>query len=135
MKLTNLLRKILLVILAYEGLGGLLGGTLLILGPDGHYMNIPPSVLHGEFADFIIPGIILTGMGLLTTIAFIAVLTKHRFDWVLASMSMYGFIIWFAVEIAVVREIVWLHYMWGLPVVVGGLIVLPKISFENKNID
>jgi hypothetical protein len=128
----KLQRIILLIILAYEAFGGILGGIFLLLAPDGHLMKIPTTVLHGVFTNFFIPGLILTGMGILTLVAFAAVLLRNRFDWLISSLAMYGFIIWFAVEIAIVREVVWLHYMWGLPVIVGGLIVLPKTPWNKK---
>jgi hypothetical protein len=127
MKITKLQRMILLIILACEGVGGILGGVFLAIAPDGSIMKIPIEALHGVFPDFFIPGLILTGIGILTSAAFFAVLRKSRLDWMLASVAMYGFIIWFAVEIAIVREIHPLHIMWGVPVLVGGLIVLPKI--------
>lgn len=67
---------ILLIVLGYEGAGALLGGILLIAAPDGRLMDMPVNILHGVFIDFLIPGFILSGMGILTTLAFIAVLSR-----------------------------------------------------------
>ncbi|MFI5265365.1 MAG: hypothetical protein ACHQT7_01320 [Candidatus Levyibacteriota bacterium] len=120
-------RIILLIILAYEGIGGLLGGVLLTIAPDGHLMNIPVGVMYGFFPDFLIPGIILTFMGILTSVAFFVVLLKSKYDWVFAGVAMVGFIIWFTVEIAVLRQPHWLHIMWGVPVLIGALIVFPML--------
>jgi len=134
MKQSTWQRIILLLILACEGWGGVTGGILLVLAPNGRYMKIPVEIMHGFFPDFLIPGLILTGMGLLTTAAFIAVFLKNRFDWLLAGFAMYGFIIWFAAEIAIVREIVWLQVIWGVPVLVGALMVLPMVPHAHKKV-
>jgi len=132
MKTSRWQQILLLLILAYEGWGGLTGGTLLVLRPDGHYMKMDINIMHGFFPDFFIPGLILIGMGALTTTAFIAVLKRTKFDWILAGMAMYGYIIWFTVEIAVLGQLHWLHIMWGLPVVIGALLVFPMVPWPKK---
>jgi hypothetical protein len=38
-----------------------------------------------------------------------------------------GLVIWFWVEIAILQQLHWLHFMWGLPVIVGGLVTIPLI--------
>lgn len=125
-------RIILLTILAYEGLGGILGGILLISAPDGHLMKMPVELMNGAFPDFFIPGLILTGMGILTSCAFFFVLLKNRIDWIMAGLALVGFTIWFAVEIAVLQELHWLHIMWGVPVLVGIWAALPLIPEARK---
>lgn len=124
-------RLLLLIILALEGLGGILGGILLAIAPDGHLMQIPVGMMHGAFPDFFVPGLILTGMGLLTSLAFLAVLRRQRTDWLLAGMALVGFVIWFAVEIAILREVHWLHIVWGIPVLIGLWAALPLIHGSN----
>lgn len=127
-------RIILLIVLAYEGWGGLTGGILLVLRPDGNYMNMPVEIMHGFFPDFFIPGIILTGMGALTAAAFFAVLKRYKYDWILAGMAMGGYIIWFATEITILRQLHWLHIMWGVPVLVGASLVFPMVPKVYKRI-
>ncbi|MBN9482670.1 MAG: DUF998 domain-containing protein [Bacteroidetes bacterium] len=117
-------RIILLVALAYEGLGCLLGGTLLIIAPDGRLMDMPVDLMHGAFPDFMVPGIILFALGILNTSAFVAVLRKASVGWILAAMAMGGLLIWFWVEIAILLELHWLHAMWGLPVVLGSIMAI-----------
>ena len=63
-------RSILLFVLAYEGAGALLGGSLLITAPDGRLMKMPVEIMHGSFTNFLIPGVILFVLGILTTLAF-----------------------------------------------------------------
>jgi hypothetical protein len=125
-------RIILLAVLAYEGVGGILGGMLLTAAPDGHLMQMPVTILHGAFPDFFIPGIILTIMGILNVAAFVEVFRRGRNDWLLAGLALVGYAIWFTVEIAILRELHWLHIMWGLPVLVGIWAALPLIPGVKK---
>ena len=120
-------RVILLIVLGYEGIGALLGGSLLVAAPDGRLMDMPVDIMHGIFGDFLIPGLILFGLGILNTAAFIAVMRRTRTDWLLAGLALGGLAIWFIVEIAILRELHWLHAMWGLPVLVGCLVALPLV--------
>ncbi len=120
-------RVILLCVLGYEGAGALAGGILLVAAPDGRLMDMPAEIMHGVFRDFLIPGLILIGLGILTTAAFVAVLRRTRFDWLLAGLALGGLAVWFVVEIAVLREVHWLHAMWGLPVLAGGLAAIALV--------
>jgi Protein of unknown function (DUF998) len=120
-------RITLLSVLGYEAAGALSGGSLLIAAPDGRLMDMPVDIMHGVFRDFLIPGIMLFGLGILSTCAFIAVLRRTRYDWVLACLALGGLAVWFWVEIAILRELHWLHFMWGLPVIAGGLVAIQMI--------
>src|SRR4029453_6419034 len=125
-------RIILLIVLAYEGLGCLSGGGLLIARPDGRYMEMPVGIMHGTFRDFLIPGVILFGLGILTVAAFFAVLRKSRRDWLWAGLALGGLAVWFTVEIIILRELHWLHVMWGFPVILGGAMALPLLPFRPE---
>ena len=121
-------RITLLIILGYEGAGALAGGGLLVAAPDGRIMDMPVEIMHGVFSNFLIPGFILFGLGILTTAAFISVLRRIRIDWLLSGLALGSLAIWFIVEIAILQEFHWLHAMWGLPVIVGCLATLPLVS-------
>ncbi|MDP4235119.1 MAG: DUF998 domain-containing protein [Bacteroidota bacterium] len=121
----KLQRITLLIVLAYEAAGCLVGGSFLIAAPDGRLMDMPVELMHGAFLDFLIPGIILFGFGVLNTAAFIAVLRRSQSDWVASSLALGGLLIWFLVEIIILHELHWLHAMWGLPVVLGLLVTIP----------
>jgi hypothetical protein len=125
-------RVILLCVLGYEGAGALVGGVLLVAAPDGRFMDMPVEILHGTFRDFLIPGVILLGLGLLTTAAFFAVLRRNRTDWVWAGLALGGWAVWFFVEIAILRELHWLHAMWGLPVILGGVTAFPLLPSARR---
>jgi hypothetical protein len=122
-------RIILLVVLGYEGLGSLAGGVLLVASPDGRTMDMPVGLMHGTFRNFLIPGIILFGLGLLSVAAFIAVLRRQRTAWLQAGLALGGLAIWFLVEIIIIRELHWLHVMWGFPVILGIAMALPLLPF------
>lgn len=115
------LRITLLSVLGYEAAGCLLGGILLVAAPDGRLLDMPVDIMHGVFRDFLIPGIILFGLGILNTAAFFAVLRRRPSDWIMAGLALGGLLIWFWIEIAILQEFHWLHAMWGLPVVAGFL--------------
>ena len=125
-------RILLLLVLAYEGFGGLSGGGLLVAAPDGHLMDMDVAGMRGFFPDFFVPGLLLIGLGLLTSAAFVAVLRRARIDWLLAGLALGGFTVWFVIEIAVLGQVMWIHAMWGLPVLLGIFMALPLIPSRAK---
>ncbi len=127
-------RIILLSVLGYEAAGCLLGGSFLIAAPDGRLMAMPVDIMHGAFRDFLVPGIILFALGILNTAAFISVLRRSRTDWFLAGLAMGGLAAWFWVEIAILQGLHWLHAMWGLPVIAGGLAVIPLLPSRETTL-
>ncbi|HUM47720.1 MAG TPA: DUF998 domain-containing protein [Chitinophagales bacterium] len=124
-------RMILLVILGYEAAGCLAGGSLLVAAPDGRLMDMPVDIMHGVFRDFLIPGIILFGLGILNTFAFFAVLRRALSDWFMASLALGGLYTWFVVEIIILQELHWLHLMWGSPVFLGWVVAIPLIVLRH----
>jgi uncharacterized protein len=125
-------RIILLIVLGYEGTGALLGGILLAAAPDGRLMDMSVAIMRGVFPDFRIPGSILIGFGILNAVAFFAVWRRTRTDWLMAGLALGGLAAWFTVEIAILRQVHWLQAMWGLPVLVGGLVALPLVPYERS---
>jgi len=124
-------RIVTLFVLGYEAAGGLTGGPLLVAAPDGRYMDMPVSLLNGVFPDFLIPGIILSAMGILSAVAFFATLRRTRRDWFWASTALLGWLIWFVTEIIILQELHWLHLMWGLPVLLGMITAIPLAAMRN----
>ncbi|MDP4265559.1 MAG: DUF998 domain-containing protein [Bacteroidota bacterium] len=127
-------RIILLSLLGYEGAGALMGGILLIAAPGGRYMDMPVEIMHGVFRDFMVPGIILFGLGILNTAAFVAVLRRTRSDWFMAGLALGGLFIWFIVEIVILQELHWLHAMWGIPVLLGWVMAIPLIALRHETV-
>jgi membrane protease YdiL (CAAX protease family) len=124
-------RIILLILLGYEALGCLSGGSLLVLAPDGHLTDMQVEGMDGFFPDFFVPGLLLMGLGILNVVAFTAVWRKHRTDWLLSGLALGGLTVWFTVEIAVVGPH-WLQAMWGLPVLIGVVMALPLIPSQAE---
>ena len=122
-------RLSLLTVLGFEGAGALVGGSLLVAEPDGRYMEMPVGIMHGTFEDFLIPGLILFGLGVLNVTAFFAVLRRTGTDWLWAGLATVGLAIWFLVEIIILRELHWLHVMWGFPVIAGVAAAAPLLPF------
>ena len=124
-------RITLLAILGYEAAGCLSGGSLLMAAPDGKFMEMPVEIMHGVFPDFMIPGIILFGLGILNVVAFISVLRRSRSAWLTTGLALGGLAIWFGIEIYILQELHWLHIMWGLPVIVGCLWAMPLFTSKT----
>lgn len=124
-------RLALLLVLGYEAAGAIVGGILLVAAPDGRYMDMPVEMMHGTFPDYLIPGWILLGLGILNAFAFSAVLRRWRNDWSMAVLGLGALNIWFVVEIIILRELHWLHGMWGLPVLLGWVAAIPLIASRN----
>lgn len=120
-------RITLLSVLGYEAAGCLSGGSLLIAEPNGRLMDMPVDIMNGVFSDFLIPGIILFGLGILNTVAFVSVFRRMKSGWIMAGLALGGLFVWFWVEIVILQDLHWLHAMWGLPVIVGGLVAIPMI--------
>ena len=121
-------RVILLFVLGYEGLGGLVGGLFLIAKPNGEFMQMPVELMHGTFQNFLIPGIILFTMGILSMFAFFRILRRQQNDWLWACTGLCGWYIWFVVEIIILQELHWLHLMWGVPVLLGIITAIPLVT-------
>jgi hypothetical protein len=124
-------RIILLIVLGYEAAGAMVGGVLLVASPDGKFMDMPVDIMHGVFSDFLIPGIILLGLGILNGFAFVSILRRTNSDWFMAGLALGGFLIWFVVEIIILRELHWLHIMWGIPVLLGWVTAIPLIASRH----
>jgi hypothetical protein len=125
---TGWARRALLAILAFEAAGALIGGPLLVAAPNGRLMQIPIGDLHGTFADFLIPGVLLSGLGILNAIAFIALWRQKVSAWLWVGLALGGFLIWFVVELAITGFQNWAQAAWGLPVPVGIILALPMES-------
>ncbi len=120
-------RLVLLIVLGVEGAGGVVGGILFGLAPDGHYMDMPVKMMHGTFSDFLVPGFLLTVMGFVSVCAVVAVLKRHSHGWLMAGIAVGGWIIWYTVEIIIIRELHILHLFWGVPVLVAAIAWVPLL--------
>ncbi len=110
-------RMVALVGLAYLAITATWGAVFLIGNPTGSPMQISVSVLqYSPFHSFLVPGILLlVSSGLLGAIVFLMALFRCRgYGWWVAMQGsvLFG---WITIEVILLREIVWLHYVyWAL---------------------
>ncbi len=93
------------------GLGALAGGYALVSRPDGSVMQFDVGLLAGTpFADFLIPGLILGGLfGFGSFIVAGMGLARMRLAPFLAFAIGCGQMIWIVVELAIIKELSFLH--------------------------
>jgi hypothetical protein len=103
--------KACLALLAVLGLGALGGGIGIVMKPDGSAMQWNVNMLAGSpFTDFLIPGLILLllfGVG-----SFVVAglgLARFRIAPFLAFAIGCGQMIWIAVQLAILRQLSFLH--------------------------
>ena len=80
-------RNVLLILLAFLGLGALGGGAVFVISPNGEMFRMPVSILaHSPFGSFLVPGIILfCVLGIVPSGLVFALLRKP--DWRLAAQT------------------------------------------------
>ena len=99
------------IALALLALGAGAGGAALIARPDGSVMGFDRSILAGSpFPDFLVPGLILGGLfGLGSAAVAIAGLRRAPIAPFLAFAIGCAQMIWIVVQIAIIRELSFLH--------------------------
>jgi hypothetical protein len=89
------------IIQIFVGLSALVSGALLIIGPSGALLHLPPDMLKDTpFHDFLAPGVILflvNGVGQL--VAGILSIRRHRFAGYVGAVFGMGLMIWIFVQV------------------------------------
>lgn len=142
-------RNILLILLAFLGLGAIGGGGVLIISPSGKLMGMPLSMLdHSPFKSFLIPGIILfLFLGIAPLLLIIALLKKSaskiaerinffkdmHWSWSYTIYMGFTLIFWIQIEMMFLSAVSWLHtfYMF-LAVVIIFVALLPGVRSLYK---
>jgi hypothetical protein len=103
--------KVCLAALVLLGLGALAGGVALVSKPDGSVMQFDVALLAGSpFADYTIPGLILGGLfGIGSFVVAGLGLARFRVAPFLAFAIGCGQMIWIVVELAIIKELSFLH--------------------------
>jgi hypothetical protein len=116
---------VLVILLAFLGVGALGGGAVLIVSPSGDMFGMPVSILsHSPFRSFLIPGLVLFSVLGIVPSGLVFALLKQP-DWPLAerancfndmhwawSYSVYvafALIVWIQLEMVFLRAVHWLH--------------------------
>jgi len=128
----RMIRRCLLVLHVFVGVGALAGGLAAILDPMSP-MGMPASSLENSpFDSFLIPGILLFGVIGLGNLA-AAVLFALKKPWqgyasgVMASVLM----IWIVVQCVMLRAVVFLHVLFFLFGAVMGCLALALLAHEK----
>lgn len=95
---------ILFVLIIFQGLSGILGGTYLVLDPSGNSLQMPISLLdNSPFSDYFIPGLILLiVLGFFPLVVLYGLWVQSRWSWFGALMVGIALIIWIGVEIVMI---------------------------------
>lgn len=98
-------------LLVLLGLMAIAGGIALVAKPDGSVMHLPTSYLDGSpFPDFLLPGLILgTLFGVGSLVVAVMSLRAWRIAPFLAFALGCGQMIWITVELAIIKEVSFLH--------------------------
>jgi hypothetical protein len=125
---TKMPRNILLILLAFLGVGALFGGGVLIISPSGKLFGMPLSMLDkSPFSDFLIPGLILfVVLGLVPCLLVFALLKKSintlaeranffpdmHWAWTGSIYVAFALIIWIQVELFFLQSVHWSHMLY-----------------------
>ena len=118
--------KACIAFLVVLGLGALAGGIALVSRPDGSVMHFDVAILAGSpFADFTIPGLILGGLfGLGSFVVAALGVARLRIAPFLAFAIGCGQMIWIVVQLAIIREVSFLHpTFFGIGLVIAATAV------------
>lgn len=107
----HLAGKISLAFLGLLGVGAIAGGAALVSKPDGSVMQFDVKLLAGSpFTDFLVPGLILGGLfGVGSFVVLVMGLRHARIAPFLAFAIGCGQMIWISTELAIIRELSFLH--------------------------
>ncbi len=103
--------KTAIAFLVLLGVGALAGGVSLVAKPDGSVMQFDPAILAGSpFSDFLVPGLILGGLFGIGALAVVVMGLRHS---PLAPFLAFALgcaqMIWIIVELAIIKDMSFLH--------------------------
>ncbi len=118
-------RRAFVALAALLGAAEVAGGAGLAWRPDGSLLGMPVSLLRGAFPDFLVPGSLLLGLGVLSLAAALGALRGWRAGWVLAGAATAGALVWILVETLLVGYVSWLQPAVAAWALAAGLLALP----------
>jgi menaquinone-dependent protoporphyrinogen oxidase len=94
------------ILCLFVGLTALAGGASLIARPDGSILHLSTTTLaHAPFDNFLIPGVLLFGLGLVNTGAGAGALALWRGPRPLASLAGGALFVWIVAQMIMLRTI------------------------------
>jgi hypothetical protein len=123
------------ILQSFIGIGAVVSGALLVLRPDGHYLQLPLDLLKDSpFRSFLIPGIILFSVnGVGNIVSAVLCFRIQRIAGFAGIFFGFGLIIWLFVQISLVGGGHWLQYLYFVLGVIELLlgIALRELSREG----
>jgi hypothetical protein len=115
---------------ALIGVGAIICGALLVIAPDGRFLQMPLEMLKDSpFRNFLVPGLILllvNGVG--NTISAVLCFRLHRIAGITGMIFGFGLIIWIFIQVNMIGGGSWLQYLYfGL----GILVLLVGIAMRE----
>ncbi|HZK35022.1 MAG TPA: hypothetical protein VFD33_06920 [Bacillota bacterium] len=126
----KLVRRLLLVLHSFVGVGALAGGLAAIIDPYEPMGITVEALKHSPFNDFLIPGIILfTVIGLGNILSAITLWNDFKYQGYISSVFSWALVIWIVVQCIMLQGIVALHIIYliiGLVEAILSAIILFK---------
>lgn len=115
MQTKRLLRKSAIVLLLFNGINALAGGTLLMIDPTGALIKMPFHWIQNTFfTNYFVPGLILFVANGLASIAVAYLLIRNWKNAYLLTAAQGGIITgWIVIQIYLLKVIFWLHFLIG----------------------
>jgi hypothetical protein len=124
------LKTLLFILVSFTAVTATISGLIMISNPDGKVMGLALSVLDDtSFKNFMIPGIALTIVGVINSIAVFFNMQRHihRYNWAMAGGVMIGG--WIIVQIILIQTLHWLQFIY---LGVGLLVILTAYQLKGK---
>jgi hypothetical protein len=125
--------RLAVVLEIFLGLGALFGGGALVLGPDGHILGMPTSLLAGSpFPSYLLPGIfLLTFIGIAPIVAAVITIRRQALAPLAAVAVGLALIVWVSVEMVVLAGLGSLA--WTLYLVLGTSIAAIGVAWWRSS--
>jgi hypothetical protein len=128
--IVRIVRRLLLVLHGFVGIGALAGGLAAITNPNEPLGVTVEALKNSPFSNFLIPGIILFGIiGIGNIVSAITLGFNFRFQGYISSIFSWALVIWIVVQCIMLGEIVPLHIIFfviGLVEAILSAIILFK---------
>jgi len=142
-------KSILIALLGFLSLGAIYGGIVLILSPDGSFLNLPLELIsNSPFKSFLIPGIILlTTFGISPVFVIYGLIKKpeskffnklnllydYHFAWTFAVYIGFGQIIWINVQTLIFNSVDIIQTIYSsLGILIVCIALLPQTRKNYK---
>lgn len=126
-----MVRVLIIILLAINGIGAVFGGGSLIADPTGQSLGMSIDMLqHSPFKDFFIPGLILFGLLGIGSLVVCVIVVLRMNGYALWTIFI-GFVLslWIAIQILMLQDVHYLHIIFGC---IGIMLVILGILERNK---